>query len=263
MKKENNSSKEYINDLEDKILDLSIKLKNSVTNQKKENEANERLISKFLHNIKNPVGVAYSFSDMILSSKNYDDSEKLKKHVEIINDSTKFSIKLLNDFAVFRTVKSSEFKLDLKKCDYVKIVNEVIENCKEKAIKQGVSIKKQYLNNKLYVEVDEKYLKIALKEIIENAIRFSQANAIITINIVSNNGKIETTIFDEGVGISSENIKAVFDPFFVVNTYSLQKEKCVGLGLSVAKNIVNLHNGEISIQSELGQGTNVKLVLNS
>ena len=102
-----------------------------------------------------------------------------------------------------------------------------------------------------------------MKEIIENAIRFSQANTIITINIVSNNGKIETTIFDEGVGISSDNIKAVFDPFFVVNTYSLQKEKCVGLGLSVAKNIVNLHNGEISIQSELGQGTNVKLVLNS
>ena len=100
-----------------------------------------------------------------------------------------------------------------------------------------------------------------LRVLIHNALRFSPNNSTIKVEVVENDKHIETIITDEGIGISESDLVNVFNEFYVVNTYSEDKEKCIGLGLSIAEIIVENHKGTITVDSELNKGTCFKLSL--
>ena len=101
MKKKGEQLEDYVSDLEEKIVDLSFKLKNKSAELEKQAELNSLVFKKLVHNLKNPVGVAFSFSEMMLHDfRNYNE-EKLEKHLSIIYNSSQFSIDLLNKFAFF------------------------------------------------------------------------------------------------------------------------------------------------------------------
>lgn len=250
----------YIEDLEEKVIELSLKLKGCTNETNQGIQVYENLISKLLHDVKNPIGVVYSFSDMILSAAGKIDSDKLIRYIEIINDSAGYSIKILNSFASYKEIHSVEFKLSLEKCNYIELLNEVIDDYKEKALDKRVLLKKSFLSNEIFLNIDKNYLKLALSNILNNAIRYSNINSEVIIDVTENNGNIETRISDSGIGITAEGVKSVFEPFFTENTQSNDKQKCVGLGLSVVQKIIKLHHAKVSIYSEVNKGTNVKLV---
>ncbi|MBL4939688.1 MAG: sensor histidine kinase, partial [Lutibacter sp.] len=72
---------------------------------------------------------------------------------------------------------------------------------------------------------------------------------------------INTCITDEGIGISETDLPNIFKEFYVVNTYSEDKQKCIGLGLTIANVVIQHHNGKITVTSEINKGTNVEMTL--
>ncbi|WP_111707292.1 sensor histidine kinase [Lutibacter citreus] len=251
---------DYIEVLEEKIVELSLKLKGCTNNKNEEILAYENLVSKLLHDVKNPIGVVYSFSEMILNSDEQMDPDKLKRYIGIVNESAGYSIKILNSFATYKQVHSVNFKLNLEKCNYIELLNEVIDSFKEIASNKGILIKNCIAENNIFLNIDKNYLKIALSNILNNSIRYSNENSEVNIEVAKNNGNIETIISDLGVGISEECVNMVFEPFFTENTKSNNNEKCTGLGLPVAQKIIKLHNAKVSIISEKDKGTQVKVV---
>ena len=261
MKKPPKKTEAYIQELEEKIIDLSLKLKTNSNLLATEATKHHKLISKLTHNLKNPIGVAYSFSDMILENTASYTPEKLEKHLQIVKESSQFAIELLNSFVTFQQLNSTTCNYNFKLNNYTELLNTVVENLRKKSKKNIEIIVKDLTKEAILLNIDAEKITVALEQILQNAVRFSKENSNITIVIEANNTKVKTKIIDEGIGISKNNISEIFDAFFVVNTYDLDKQKCIGLGLTIAKKILLKHSGDILVESFLNKGTSVKITL--
>lgn len=261
MSEVNKSDEAYINELEDKIVDLSLRLKSTTNKLSSVSENHKNMIGKLAHNLKNPVGVIFSFSDMILEDLEEYTTEKLQKHLQIINKSANFSIQLLGMVAKYSQLQSLDFKYAFKPTNYINLVTSVLNEFTDLASKKNCTIATNIPSSTINLTIDESEISLAIRNIISNALRYSKNNSTITITVKELENTIETTITDEGIGISEEHLPQIFNDFFVVNTYSENKQKCIGLGLSIAQIIVKHHKGEILAESNLDGGSTFKVIL--
>jgi len=255
------SSKDYINELEGKIVDLSLRLKSKKNELNTAKESNKKIIGKLVHNLKNPIGVVYSFSDMILEDIEDYSREKLEKHVQVMHTSAKFSIQLLNAIATYSQLQSQSLGNTRTSRNYIDLVQNVLNEFNVIAIEKNIKIEQNFPATPIILTLVEAEISLAIKNIMNNAFRYSNENSTIKIEIKDNKDSIETIIIDEGIGISEENLPLIMNEFFVVNTYSRDKQKCIGLGLAITNKIIKNHHGKISIVSNLNIGTNVSFSL--
>lgn len=250
----------YISELEDKVVDLSLQLKCKTNQLCAEQEENYDRIRKLVHNLKNPIGVAYSFSEMIDDTVQIS-PEKLEKYIAVIKSSAKFSIDNLNTIANLNRVKSPNFTLNLQRLNFSIFIKNLVKKFEKQALQKEISIISKNQKSDLFLEADVIELEAAFGCILNNAIRYSPSNSTIEIMVNAKDKGIETKIIDRGIGIPKENLPNVFDEFFVVNTYSSDSEKCIGLGLSRSKISIEKHQGIIEIDSVLDKGTTVHVFI--
>lgn len=255
MSEKNKKTSVYIDELENKIIDLSLKLKSKTNELHLTSESHKKSIGKLIHNLKNPIGVIFSFSDMILEDLEDYSSDKLEKHIQIIKNSSEFSLQMITTVAKNTQLNSSDYTYEFKNVNYIDLVNEVIEELSEIASKKNCIIEKDIIKKSIDLRLDAAEISVALKHIINNAIRYSNENSTIKITVKENAKTIDTIVTDEGIGISEENLQGVFKEYFVVNTYSEDKQKCIGLGLPIANKIIRDHKGIISATSTLNKGS--------
>lgn len=248
----------YISELEDKIIDLSLKLKAQSTLLEATETKNNTLIANLTHNLKNPIGIAYSFSDMILENTKSYTPDKLEKHVNIIRESSQYAINLLNNFVTYHQINSSKCVYNFELKDYTELLKNIVTKFTQNKVKITFI---NLFENPILLNIDVEKITLVLKQILQNAIRFSGENSEIIVSLKASDSFIETTVTDFGIGISEEDLANVFKDFFVVNTYDQEKQKCIGLGLSTAQNIINKHGGTIAIKSTITKGSRVKIIL--
>ena len=258
LKKAELDSTVYIKELEEKIVDLSLRLKNRTKEHNLVLEKNKKIIGKLVHNLKNPIGIAFSFSDMILEDIDDYSIDKLRKHVQIIKNSAEFSIQLLNAIAKFTQLRSPDFIYNFKKIDYIELVNNVLNEFNSTAEKKSIIIERNFSDIPIFLMGDRDKISLAIRNIINNSLRYSRDNSTIKISVKENLESVNTSITDEGVGISESDLPNIFKEFYIVNTYSEDKQKCIGLGLSIANEIIQHHKGKISVTSSINKGTNVE-----
>lgn len=254
VKKEKNSDK-YIPELEEKIIDLSLKLKSKSNELNAAIETNSKILGKLTHNLKNPVGVIFSFSEMMLEGLADYSTEKLEKHLQIINNSAIFSLALLDTISKYSRVLSPNFALKPQQLNYIELLTEILNEFKVETSKKNIEVVFNRPKESVFLKLDKDEITQALTAVLNNALRYSNENSTITITVEALKNTIETTITDQGLGISETDLPHVFEAFYVVNTYSANQQKCVGLGLAIAKKIVELHKGKITAKSTLEKGT--------
>jgi len=258
---QNNKASIYIQELEDKIVDLSLRLKSTSNELNSVIESNNKSIGKLIHNLKNPVGVIFSFSDMMLEDIEDYSTEKLEKHIEIIKKSAEFSLQMLTTVAKRAQLKSPDVAYNFKRVNYTNLVKEIITEFSEKASEKKCRVEKKILKTPITLTIDDTEITLALNNVLNNALRYSSENSTIKITVNENINAIETIVEDEGIGISDENLSKIFNDFFVVNTYSEDKQKCIGLGLPIANKIIKDHKGTISVTSTLEKGSKFIITL--
>lgn len=257
----NKESKEYTQNLEEKIVELSLKLKQKNSQLKEVSNGYQMVIGKLIHNLKNPIGIIASFSEMMLEDLDNYTPEKLVRFLNAINNSAKFSLDVLNTIGKYTQVISPEFALNIEKVNFIKLLEDVVDELAEDAHNKKITFKKEYYTEKLFLNIDSLEMKIALYNVLHNAIRYSSENSTITIFLKENKDIIELIFKDEGMGISEANLPLIFEPFIVENTYDNEKVKCIGLGLTITKKIIEKHNGNVVLNSTLNKGSEFKIVL--
>ena len=260
VKKEKNSDK-YIPELEEKIIDLSLKLKSKSNELNAAIEANSKILGKLTHNLKNPIGVIFSFSEMMLEDLEDYSTEKLAKHLQIIKNSATFSLAFLDTISKYTRLNSPNFSLKTEQINYSELVNNLIDLFRAKAAEKNIDLEVLVPSNDIFLTLDKDEITQALSAVLNNALRYSNENSTVNILVEETKNTVETTITDQGIGISDTDLPNIFDEFYVVNTYSADKQKCIGLGLAIAKKIVELHKGKISVKSTLEKGASFKIIL--
>ncbi|MFI5333605.1 MAG: ATP-binding protein [Chlamydiales bacterium] len=136
-------------------------------------------------------------------------------------------------------------------------LNALIENCRHLLLTAHPSVKIQLHKTEtpLMIRVDPDILELALMNLLENAVKYSQAPGEIMVKIRGDSEKTTIEISDKGIGIPAENLEKIFLRFYTVDKARSRRLGGAGLGLSIVKAIIEKHEGEISAASELGLGT--------
>lgn len=182
-------------------------------------------------------------------------SPKQKESVNIVLNNADKLDKLIADFLDVSRIEAGRLKFDFKKTDIEKTIKETIELMKafdpQKNIKFETNIQKLP-----QIEADPDRITQVLRNIINNAIKFSPANTKIEITAISKKDHILVSIKDQGIGISPANQKRLFEPFFQVKqTLQGREYTGVGLGLSISRGIIQSQSGKMWVKSQEGKGS--------
>ena len=202
-----------------------------------------KLAGSVSHELRNPLGVIRNsiyFLKMKLGQALQD--EKIKRHLDILEEEIQISDRIINDILAFARIK----EVRLVETDINKIIEGFLKDIK---IPENIRIVSQLNSSLPHISADEVQLGQAFSNIILNAVQAMPDGGELTIANRTNNEIIEVDIIDTGIGISKENLNKMFDPLFST------KAQGTGLGLAVCQGIIEMHRGSIEVESKIGKGT--------
>ncbi len=181
-------------------------------------------------------------------------SSEQKEHVEKLNEVTENLIELVDDLLNVIRIEEGRFGFSFQKIDLAQVLLSVIGQNRIIAENKGLKIEEQ-VKIIAPLSLDEEKITVAFENIISNAIKYTPAEGTIKIFLKSENGKIIVTISDTGIGVPEKDKPRIFEKFFRSRNAFHMETEGTGLGLYIAKNIIQAHGGKISFSSEEGKGT--------
>ena len=231
--------------------------------QKRYTEMKNDFINNMTHELKTPIS-SISLAAQMLNDEAVTKSPATMKHLgTVINDESKrlrFLVEKVLQMSMFDR-KKAVFKR--KELD----LNEMLENAahsfqlRVEHTGGKISLDVEAVDSKIYV--DEIHFANAINNLMDNAIKYKKSEQPLNLTIRTWNDKdrLNFSIADDGIGIKKENQKKVFDKFYRVHTGNVHDVKGFGLGLAYVKKIIDLHDGEIKMDSEYGKGTTFTISL--
>ncbi len=231
----------------------------------KENTAAKlQFFTNISHEFRTPLTLILAPLQQILS--NYNGSNDMFKKLKVIESSANHLLSLINRLMDFRKFENNQFILESAEGNIVKFLNEIFLSFTEFAKDGGYIFTFSTSDEEILVYYDRNKLERVFYNLISNAFRYTPKGGIISIHIKKEEKDIVIEIEDSGVGIAEEYIDKIFDLFFEIPTHkNLENNynKGTGIGLSIVKNIVNLHKGAINVENKSKNGAifTVKLPL--
>ena len=231
--------------------------------QKRYTEIKNDFINNMTHELKTPIA-SISLAAQMLNDTTVSKSEQMQKHLgNVINDESKrlrFLVEKVLQMSMFDRKKAVFKKKELD-------LNEMVEN-----IANSFSLRVEHTGGKVYTDieaidsglyVDEVHFQNVIFNLMDNAVKYRKPDEPLNITMKTWNDEehLYLSITDTGLGMKKENLKKIFDKFYRVHTGNVHDVKGFGLGLAYVKKIVDLHDSEIKVDSELGKGTTFTIKL--
>lgn len=223
------------------------------------NTTKDKLYSIIAHDLRSPFNSILGFSDLLIDIAKSQDLEKIQEFSSLINYTARNTLVLLDNLLDWEKSQTGQIKFNPEKLNLSTVIQNVLKVKASDAIIKNISL--SFIPLDINVYADQNMLKTVLRNLISNAIKFTNLNGVININTIQNQDFCEITISDNGVGMTSKTCNNLFDIDISVTTKGTSGEKGSGLGLLLCKEFVEKHNGKINVQSELGKGSDFKFTL--
>lgn len=233
----------------------------TISRQKKLSVIKNDFISNMTHEFKTPISTISLAAEMLNDDSVVKTPEKQQRFVKMIRDENKRLSILVESILQTSILDKGEFKLKRSDIDVHEIINQAIQNTQLLIDQRNGTITKQLDAIKCLINADKVHLTNIIFNLIDNAIKYTKDNPNIVIATKDTIEGIEITIKDNGIGISKENLRKIFDKFYRVPTGNVHNVKGFGLGLSYVLAVVEKHNGTINVESEIGKGSTFKIVM--
>jgi two-component system phosphate regulon sensor histidine kinase PhoR len=223
-----------------------------ITKRKEIDEAKSNFISTVSHELRTPLTAIKNAVSIIETSDAIDGI--LQRFVIIANRNIDRLERLINEILAFSKLETGKMEMTFEPVDLRSLSYEIIANIQELAKQKSIEIKEKIPDGLPKAYADPHRLEQVLTNILDNAIKFTPENGRITIEarfVNSNSNYLEVSVSDTGIGIALEDQQRIFDRFERATLYN----KGVGLGLAIAKRIIDDHNGKIWVESESGKGS--------
>jgi len=258
---------------EDKIKDLNTKLIESeriisIEQQRSKkqkamlyelNKMKSEFLSNVSHELRTPLASIIGFSETIVSDPDMPAETKEEFNNIILNEGKRLA-KLINDILDVAKIESGIVKLNFEEVNIVEVIKEAIESNKKIIEQKEIIFTCEIPSENIILKLDKEFIFKALFNVINNAAKFTGAKGRINITAQSLYKEFEIMISDTGIGIPQSDLPNIFQRFYRVNRSGTEISG-TGLGLVFAKQIVDLHKGFITVQSEINKGTTVIIKL--
>jgi len=206
------------------------------------------------HELKTPIAVAYSAADTLLNFKQGESKEKREQYLTICIEQLSRLHDLVEQILSVSMEQSKKITINKETIELYPLISQIVHHHTLKAGKSP-EIYVEIHPETLTVYADRTHLKNIINNLIDNAVKYASDNVKITIESYIDNGYCFIIIKDNGIGISQENQKYIFDKFYRVPQGNLHNVKGFGLGLFYVKTMVEQHGGEITVRSSLNKGS--------
>ena len=215
--------------------------------------------SKFLanmsHELRTPLHAVIGFSEMLLLGTFGTLNEKQTKYANNINSSGKHLLDVINDILDLSKVEAGKMELRPKEFDVSPTIEEVNKLVASIAEKKRIDISTNIADNTIVVEADKIKFKQILYNLLSNSLKFTPNNGTIVVSANVKGEMLHVSVKDSGIGIAKEDIEAIFSPFRQLEEMNTKVQQGTGLGLTLVKRFVEMHGGEIWVDSEVGKGS--------
>jgi signal transduction histidine kinase len=216
----------------------------------------DRMKSDFIaiasHELRTPLGLILGHSTFLKETSSTDQQEQL----EVIIRSAMRLKEIIEDMATIAHDDEGKSRVRRAKFSINKLIDEVADKYRKTAEKQGITLESEMPKGKeIAIVADREKISLALINLVENALTFTDKGGQVGIRAEIDEGYVKVLVVDTGIGISTEEQERIFDRFYQVESHLTRKHGGMGLGLSIAKAMVEMHNGQIWCESKEGMGS--------
>lgn len=221
----------------------------------------ERLKTDFIaitsHELRTPLGLILGHATFL---KELLGSEYQSQLETIIRNATRLK-EIIENISDMEKVQSGAARVRSNKVSMTRIVEDVILTFQDEAKSKNITLLYEGGRAPYFIEADQTKINIALSNLVKNALQFTETGGTVRINIEEDSGYVKVSVSDNGIGIPARDLPKIFDRFFQVEEHLTRKHGGMGLGLSVAKSMIELHGGRIWAESEEGKGSTFTFLL--
>ena len=233
-----------------------------VTKQQKLDQMRKEFVANVSHELRTPLTTVKIYTETLIDGA-IDDRENAMHFLSVMEKEADRMTALVQDLLELSRIDNKQIQLKFVLIELKDIIEEVVEAQQVHIANKGHTLKVNFDETTSYfIRGDVFRIRQILHNILSNAIKYTVEEGTITISMHKANRKIQIAVSDTGMGIPQEDIQRIFERFYRVDKARSRKLGGTGLGLSIAKELMALHNGDISIQSKVGEGTTVTLTFN-
>ena len=216
----------------------------------------ERLKTDFIavtsHELRTPLGLILGHDTFLRELAGDQYGEQLNT---IIRNATRLK-EIVENLSDVDNVQTGAARIRSHQVSLTKVAEDTILTFQDEATARNITLKLDVEgNNPFYVDADGVKISIAVSNLVKNAIQFTDTGGHITVKIMEDSGYLKVSVSDDGIGIPARDLPRVFERFFQVETHLTRRHGGMGLGLSVAKAMIELHGGRIWVESQEGKGS--------
>lgn len=227
----------------------------SLLNQKKLSEIKSDFINNMTHEFKTPLATISLAVDALRNEKVQSDKEKAKYFSNIIKEENIRMNKHVETILQAALMEKQELQLNLVPLQVHEVIQNVLENYQLQLKDKGAEVQLLLNAKNDMINADEVHFTNLVSNLVDNAIKYSNDSLRITISTHSTKNHVIFRVADNGIGMSKESVKRIFEKFYRAHTGNLHNVKGFGLGMSYVKTVIDAHKGKIKVESTPGKGT--------
>ena len=239
----------------------SIQLEKELNRIKEKNKFKTEFLSNVAYDIKKPINKIFETNNNLIENKGKYNSENINNHTRLVKQNCYRLIRLLNNIEYVSRIDNGTCTLELRKCDIVKLLENIVKISKTYTDKKGIDISFKSEVNKKILSLDIDKVEKIILNILSNAIKFTDTGGRIDINLYMENEQVCISIKDTGIGIPKDKTEVIFENFEQLDTTLSRGCEGTGMGLSVVKKLAKLNNIKINVESELNKGSEFIITL--
>ncbi|MBR1550437.1 MAG: HAMP domain-containing histidine kinase [Bacteroidales bacterium] len=227
----------------------------AMANQRKLDQMKSEFINNMTHEIKTPLATIGLACEMLRDESISQDAASRQNFIGIINDENQRMRVLVETILQSAKMSNKNFRINPKEVDVHQIISKVSTSFTLPVANRGGQLTTDLQADPSVIVADELHLTNLVYNLIDNGIKYSTEAPDITVSTRTVNGMLELSVKDHGIGISKADQKHVFEKFYRVSTGNVHNVKGFGIGLNYVAQVVKLHHGHITLESEPGQGS--------
>ncbi len=217
------------------------------------NKEKDRILNVVAHDLRNPIGAIANFLDVVqIKYEHSDDEEKILRSSQ---QAAVHSLTLINELLEVNELNNGKLTLNKSNINLLSVINTTVEQLQFKANNKQQKLEVTNNANNILLNADAEKLQRVITNLIDNAIKFSAANKTIDITVLQDSNHVTVQVKDAGIGIPANIKEQLFTASITIKRKGTNNEKSNGLGLSICKQIVEAHNGNIWVESDEGNGS--------